>query len=129
MCCFSEIVGNELGYTACSMILSKTITKCRFRRLRVAPRNFRERVWLIIGKLFLSYEYNGISKAVFLRLECEMESISRDFKQITDRLGKNIFSLVILIGYLIKHSTMSEFSGILQLTTSNRWTNFKSCQN
>jgi transcriptional regulator with XRE-family HTH domain len=47
-------------------------------------------------------ENNGISQADLARMEREMESITRDFKQIEDTHGKNTLNLVIVIGYLKK---------------------------
>lgn len=47
-------------------------------------------------------ENNGISQADLARMEREMESITRDFKQIEDSHGKNTLNLVIVIGYLKK---------------------------
>ncbi len=47
-------------------------------------------------------ESNGISQADMARMEREMESITKDFKQIEESHGKNTLNLVIVIGYIKK---------------------------
>ncbi len=47
-------------------------------------------------------ELEGIAPADMARMERELESISKDFKQIEDTHGKNVLNLVIVVGYLKK---------------------------
>ena len=47
-------------------------------------------------------EVDGISPADMARMEREMESLSRDFRQIEETHGKNVLNLVIAAGYLKK---------------------------
>lgn len=44
----------------------------------------------------------GLSIADMARMEREMESLSKDFKQIEETHGKNVLNLVIVVGYLKK---------------------------
>ncbi|HCS52267.1 plasmid partitioning protein RepB C-terminal domain-containing protein [Rubinisphaera sp.] len=45
---------------------------------------------------------DGLSHSDMARMEREMESISKDFKQIEESYGKNVLNLVIVVGYLRK---------------------------
>lgn len=45
---------------------------------------------------------DGLSTVEMARMEREMESLSKDFKQIEESHGKNVLHLVIVIGYLKK---------------------------
>ena len=47
-------------------------------------------------------DIDGLSTADIARMEREMESLSHDFKQIEETHGKNVLSLVIVVGYLKK---------------------------
>lgn len=43
---------------------------------------------------------DGLSSTDIARMEREMESLSRDFRQIEETYGKNVLNLVIVVGYL-----------------------------
>jgi hypothetical protein len=45
---------------------------------------------------------DGLSITDMARMEREMESLSKDFKQIEETHGKNVLNLVIVVGYLKK---------------------------
>ena len=45
-------------------------------------------------------ENSGLSEADVARMEREMETVGRDFKAIEESYGKNVLSLVIVVGYL-----------------------------
>lgn len=45
---------------------------------------------------------DGLSQAEIARMEREMQSLTRDFKQIEETFGKNVLNLVIVVGYLKK---------------------------
>lgn len=47
-------------------------------------------------------DVDGISPIEMARMEREMESLSKDFKQLEEVHGKNVLNLVIVIGYLRK---------------------------
>lgn len=47
-----------------------------------------------------SKENIGLSEADVARMEREMETVGRDFKAIEESYGKNVLSLVIVVGYL-----------------------------
>jgi hypothetical protein len=43
---------------------------------------------------------DGLSQAEIARMEREMGSVTKDFKQIEETYGKNVLNLVIVVGYL-----------------------------
>ena len=47
-------------------------------------------------------DVDGLSPVEMARMEREMESLSKDFKQIEEIHGKNVLNLVIVLGYLKK---------------------------
>jgi hypothetical protein len=47
-----------------------------------------------------SRDVAGLSLVETARMEREMETLSRDFKQIEESHGKNVLNLVIIVGYL-----------------------------
>jgi hypothetical protein len=47
-------------------------------------------------------EVRGLSAADVARMEHEMESLGREYKLIKESHGKNVFSLVLVVGYLKK---------------------------
>lgn len=49
-----------------------------------------------------SREVDGLSPVEIARMEREMDSLAKDFKQIEETHGKNVLNLVIVVGYLKK---------------------------